>query len=157
MSFDVWIAQAYRGCCHPAAAIRRRATVWWPKPLSGHLVTGTQATVECQSPQGETHLIDQMDSMSKRKLTAQEKAAKRRRRKEFMTIFVNGKQKRVRRPQPMMVEGLDADELILRNPDPIWLHQSEMWELIDPADYTQTVTPVDDDGQVPADDDGIPF
>lgn len=64
----------------------------------------------------------------KRKLTAAEKAEKRRRRKEYMTIFVNGKQKRVKRPQT--IDGMDVDEFIRRNADPIWLHQNEMWEYI---------------------------
>ena len=62
----------------------------------------------------------------KRKLTATEKAEKRRRQKEYMTIFVNGKQRRVKRPPT--VEGMDIDEFIRRNADPIWLHQNEMWE-----------------------------
>ena len=65
----------------------------------------------------------------KRKLTAREKAEKRKRRREFMTIFVNGKQKRVRRPPT--IDGLDVDEFIRRNADPIWLHQNEMWEYIE--------------------------
>ena len=30
-----------------------------------------------------------------------------------------------------MVEGLEAGEFIARNADPIWLHQNEMWELIE--------------------------
>jgi len=62
----------------------------------------------------------------KRKLTAAEKAEKKRRRKEYMTIFINGKQKRVKRPPT--IDGLDVDEFIRRNADPIWLHQNEMWE-----------------------------
>lgn len=62
----------------------------------------------------------------KRKLTAAEKAAKRQRRLEFETIFINGKMKRVRRPP--MIDGIPADEFILRNADPIWLQQNEMWE-----------------------------
>ena len=62
----------------------------------------------------------------KRKLTAAERAAKKRRREQFMTIFINGKQKRVRRPPT--VDGMDVDEFILRNADPIWLHQNELWE-----------------------------
>ena len=65
----------------------------------------------------------------KRKFTAAEKAAKEKRREEFMTVFMNGKMKRVRRPA--MIEGLDADEFIRRNADPIWLHQNGMWELMD--------------------------
>lgn len=64
----------------------------------------------------------------KRKLTAAEKAEKKRRRKEYMTIFINGKQKRVKRPPT--IDGMDVDEFIRRNADPIWLHQNEMWECI---------------------------
>jgi hypothetical protein len=62
----------------------------------------------------------------KRKQTAAEKAGKNRRRKEYMTIFINGKQKRVKRPQT--IDGVDMDKFIRRNADPIWLHQNEMWE-----------------------------
>jgi len=62
----------------------------------------------------------------KRKLTTAEKAEKKRRQKEYMTIFVNGKQKRVKRPPT--IDGMDVDEYIRRNADPIWLHQNEMWE-----------------------------
>jgi len=53
-----------------------------------------------------------------------------------MIIFINGKQKRVRRPQ--LIEGLPVDEFIARNADPIWVHQNEMWELMpndDEQDY----------------------
>ena len=64
----------------------------------------------------------------KRKLTAAEKRARRERKNNFMTIFVNGKQKRMRRPQ--LIEGLPVDEFIARNADPIWLHQNGMWELM---------------------------
>jgi hypothetical protein len=64
----------------------------------------------------------------KRKLTAAEKRARGERKKNFMTIFVNGKQKRVRRPQ--LIEGLPVDEFIARNADPIWLHQNGIWELM---------------------------
>ena len=68
-------------------------------------------------------------SKQKRKLTPAEKAARKKRREEFMTIFVNGKQKRVRRPPT--VDGIPVDEFIRQNADPIWLHQNEMWELIE--------------------------
>ncbi len=64
----------------------------------------------------------------KRKLTSAEKAEKRRRQKEYTTIFINGKQRRVKRPPT--IDGIDIDEFIRRNADPIWLHQSEMWEYI---------------------------
>ena len=69
----------------------------------------------------------------KRKLTAAEKAEKRRRKKEYMTIFINGKQKRIKRPPT--IDGMDVDEFIRRNADPIWLHQNEMWEYIDNDDF----------------------
>lgn len=64
----------------------------------------------------------------KRKLTAAERKAKRERKKKYMFIFINGKQKRV--PREPMIEGLPVDEFIARNADPIWLHQNEMWELM---------------------------
>jgi hypothetical protein len=62
----------------------------------------------------------------KRKLTAAAKAEKKLRQKEYMTIFINGKQKRVKRPPT--IDGMDIDDFIRRNADPIWLHQDEMWE-----------------------------
>ncbi len=68
----------------------------------------------------------------KRKLTPAERAAKKRRRDEYTTVFINGKQKRVRR-EPTL-DGLSVDEYVRRNADPIWLHMHEMWELIEPDD-----------------------
>ena len=62
----------------------------------------------------------------KRKRTAAEKRARRERKEKYMTIFINGKQKRV--PRPQQIEGMDVDEFVARNADPIWLHQNEMWE-----------------------------
>ena len=64
----------------------------------------------------------------KRKRTPQEKAARKKRRMKYMTIFVNGKQKRVRRP--LTIDGMDADTFIRENADPIWLVQNEMYEHI---------------------------
>ncbi len=65
----------------------------------------------------------------KRKLTTAEKAAKKQHRLEYQTIFINGKQKRVKREQ--RIAGVPVDEFILNNADPIWLHQNEMWDVID--------------------------
>jgi hypothetical protein len=74
--------------------------------------------------------LESFSNMGKhRKLTAAEKRARKQRRKEFMTIFVHGKQKRVRRP--VTIDGMDVDEFIRRNADPIWLHQNELWEYMD--------------------------
>lgn len=67
--------------------------------------------------------------MAKRKLTAAENAERKKRQLELMTIFINGKQKRVKR-QPT-IDGIDVDELIRSNADPIWLHQNELWEEIE--------------------------
>lgn len=64
--------------------------------------------------------------MTKQKLTPAEKAQKKNRQMEYMTIFINGKQKRVKRPP--IIDGIDLDDFIQRNADPIWLHQNEMWE-----------------------------
>jgi hypothetical protein len=66
----------------------------------------------------------------KRKLTAAQKRAKKKRRKETMIIFINGKQKRVKRPPT--IDGMNVEEFIRPNADPIWLHQNEMWEFIEP-------------------------
>jgi hypothetical protein len=66
----------------------------------------------------------------KRKLSKAEKAAKQKRREMYEWIFVNGKQKRIRRPPT--IDGLSVDEFIARNADPIWLHQEGLWELMEP-------------------------
>ena len=97
----------------------------------------------------------------KRKLTPAEKAEKKQRQQEYMTIFMNGKQKRVKRPPT--VEGLPVDEFIRRNADPIWLLQNEMYEELHqweqqheqkeeqensqpaPARYFKKVSRIDDD------------
>ena len=62
----------------------------------------------------------------KRKLTPEQKAAKAKRRREYKTIFINGKQKRVKR-EPT-VDGIPVDEFVRNNADPIWLLQNEMYE-----------------------------
>jgi len=78
--------------------------------------------------------------MPKRKLTPAEKAQKKNRQREYMTILINGKQKRVKRTPT--VDGTDLDDFIRRNADPIWLHQNEMWEDMD------TATPEENDDEV---------
>ena len=69
----------------------------------------------------------------KRKLTAAQKrarkSAKAERQKKYEWVFMNGKQVRIKR-RPT-IEGMEIDEFITKNTDPIWLHQNEMWELID--------------------------
>jgi hypothetical protein len=67
-----------------------------------------------------------------KKLTVAQKRARKKakveRQKKYMWVFMNGKQVRVKRPPT--IDGMDVDEFILRNADPIWLHQNEMWEYI---------------------------
>jgi len=66
----------------------------------------------------------------KRKRTAAEKRARRERKLKFMTIFVNGRQKRV--PRPQLIDGLPVEEFIARNADPVWLHEQGLWEYMTP-------------------------
>lgn len=65
----------------------------------------------------------------KKKLSPVQKAAKKKRQQEYMTVFMNGKQKRVKRPAT--IDGMDVDDFIRNNADPIWLHQNQMWEYMD--------------------------
>jgi hypothetical protein len=84
----------------------------------------------------------------KREKTAAEKRAKRERKRKFMTIFINGKQKRV--PRNQLIDGMPVDEFVARNADPIWLHQNELWEFIVPDDeLLDSANPVDDESQIP--------
>jgi hypothetical protein len=66
----------------------------------------------------------------KRKRTAAENRARRGPKKKFMTIFINGRQKRI--PRPPLVDGLPIEEFLARNADPIWLHENGLWELMTP-------------------------
>ena len=69
---------------------------------------------------------------AKKKLTAAQKLARKKakaeRQKKYMWVFMNGKQVKIKRPPT--IDGMDADEYIQQNADPIWLHQNEMWEYI---------------------------
>lgn len=86
---------------------------------------------------------------NKKKLTSAQKAAKKLRQKEFMTIFINGKMKRVKRPPT--IDGMDVDEFIRQNADPIWLHQNEMWEyMVEEEGFEEpSCTPVKDPDEPP--------
>ena len=69
----------------------------------------------------------------KKKLSASVKAARREakleRQERYETVFMNGKQVRVKRPQ--LIEGIPVDQFISQNADPIWLHKNGMWDEID--------------------------
>ncbi|MDF7799723.1 hypothetical protein P4C99_09615 [Pontiellaceae bacterium B1224] len=82
----------------------------------------------------------------KRRLTAAEKREKKRRAAMYETIFIYGKQKRVRRSPPE----IDYS----RVDDPIFFTQNEMWEELYAWEQRR-------DGLIDQDsdqgDDGIPF
>jgi len=69
----------------------------------------------------------------KKKLSASVKAARKKskleRQKKYETVFINGKQVRVKRPQ--LIEGIPVDEFIRQNADPVFLHQNGMWDEMD--------------------------
>lgn len=69
----------------------------------------------------------------RKKLTPAQKRAKKKakeeRQKKYMWVFMNGKQVRIKRPET--IDGVDLDEFIRNNADPIWLHQNELWEYMD--------------------------
>jgi hypothetical protein len=65
----------------------------------------------------------------KRKRTPAEKAAAKRRREEYRMVFMNGKQKWIKRDRT--IEGMDEESFIRRNADAIWLHQNGMWDYMD--------------------------
>lgn len=76
----------------------------------------------------------------KRKLTAAVKAEKTKRQMEYMTIFMNGMRKRVKRPPA--IDGLDVDDVIRRDADPIWIHQNERWEYMVVAEQPFEIYPM---------------
>jgi hypothetical protein len=74
------------------------------------------------------------EASPKRRRTTAEKRARRERKQKSMTIYINGRQKRV--PRPQLIQGLPLEEFIARNADPICLHQNELWELMIPDNET---------------------
>ena len=68
----------------------------------------------------------------KKKLTAAQKRARKKakveRQKKYMWVLRNGKQVRIKKPPT--IDGMDIDEFIQENADPIWLYQNKMWEYI---------------------------
>jgi hypothetical protein len=69
----------------------------------------------------------------KKKLTTEQKKIKKKakaeRQKKYMWVFMSGKQVRVKRPPT--IDGIPKDEWIEQNAGPIWLHQNEMWDVLD--------------------------
>ena len=73
----------------------------------------------------------------KKKLTATQKRARKKakaeRQKKYKWIMMNGKQVRVKREAT--INGMNVDEFIRGNANPIWLHQYGMWEYMEPDNY----------------------
>ncbi|SDU66963.1 hypothetical protein [Desulfobacula phenolica] len=91
-----------------------------------------------------------MPKIKKKLTTAQKraiKAEKAERRKKYEWVFMNGKQVRVKR-RPM-IDGMDVDEFILRNADPIWLHQNEMWEYIKTDEDREHIEEDENENEIP--------
>ena len=65
----------------------------------------------------------------KRKLTPEKRRARRRRKALYEMVFVNGKQKWVRRADPL-IGGVPASEFIAQNAGPTWLMADECYELL---------------------------
>lgn len=90
----------------------------------------------------------------KKKLSAAQKAEKKRRKELYMFVFINGKQVRVKRPP--QIEGMSVEEFMARNADDVWYHQNEMWEMISSeceigasGGETNTTSPKADDDECP--------
>lgn len=62
----------------------------------------------------------------KKQLKPAQRAEKKRRKKEFMTVFIRGKQVQVRRPPT--IDGMSGDKFIRQNANTIWLHQHGYYE-----------------------------
>ena len=95
----------------------------------------------------------------KKKLTPAQKrakkAAKAERQRKYQWVFMNGKQVRIKRPPT--VDGMPVDQFIEENADPIWLHQSELWELMPVEDALSGPEPPTESGATEEDEDGMPF
>lgn len=97
----------------------------------------------------------------KKKLTAAQRAEKKRRKLEFMTVFMNGKQVRVRRPPT--IEGMHVEDYIRHNADPIWLHKHGYYEILHEREMekqeslSEPHSPVNRKPEVRDETDDIPF
>ncbi|REJ76644.1 MAG: hypothetical protein DWQ29_15825 [Planctomycetota bacterium] len=69
---------------------------------------------------------------SERKFTAAPHGSPRERKRKFMPIFIQGKQKRV--PRPATIDGFPVEEFLARNPDPIRLYENGLWEMMPMGD-----------------------
>lgn len=94
----------------------------------------------------------------KKKLTPAQNGAKRaakaERQRKYESVFMNGKQVRIKRPPT--VDGMPVEQFIEENADPIWLHQNELWELM-PVEAAIFGPEPSTESDATEDEDGIPF
>ena len=90
----------------------------------------------------------------KKPLSKKLKKARRERkieqRKKYEFIFIDGKQVEVKKEPE--IDGMPVEDFIKANADPIWLHQNELWHLIETE---QNITIEDQKHE--EDESGIPF
>ncbi len=77
--------------------------------------------------------------LRKKTLAPANRRARRQRRRKFRMIFINGKQKQA--PREPLIDGMAVNEFITENAAPIWLHQNEMWELLQSDDTSGPAQP----------------
>ena len=112
-------------------------------PVTGnmHRVLSTDIVSKFQSATSRQHASEMTKSKPKRrkgckrKLTEEQKRQKKLNKELYEIIFINGKQKRVRRPPT--IDGLPVDEFIARNADRVWLMQNGHYELLHEHDNEQ--------------------
>ncbi|MDO3385005.1 hypothetical protein QWI17_04025 [Gilvimarinus sp. SDUM040013] len=99
------------------------------KPVT-QIAAQTRASVASRCA-GRENSINIMPKLQKQLTPAQQKTRKKakiERQKKYMWVFMNGMQVRVKRPS--MIGGIRQDEWIVQSADPIWVHQNEMWEVL---------------------------
>lgn len=73
--------------------------------------------------------VGNIDEKDKNQSAASREAkTKSERQKLYQTVFINGKQVRVKRPDT--VEGIPVDEFMRENPDPLWQFEPELEEIL---------------------------
>lgn len=76
-----------------------------------------------------------MAKLKKNPSAVQKRAQKKAKteRQKNMWVFMNGKQVRIKRSPT--IDGMDIEDYVRQNADPIWLHQNEMWEHMESEEY----------------------
>jgi len=54
---------------------------------------------------------------------------------EHTSLAIDSRIELIKALIPLGLDGIPVEEFIRQNADPVWLHQNEMWELIDENDW----------------------